>query len=815
VKSDPATNSSLIGIDERFKLSTQPSCGFISIAQISQSDHFLGRDIFKMPVNLPIHNPFHGHEDSKDHPTPSVAKSSIALDKDASNQSLSTVLSTPELRSALTLLVATVIVQMRGDVTAIFDPRFVTASVPAASVVPAAKAPSVASDGKTAVPSKADVGAAEKARKARESIINELSEKDVQDLKTAVLAYFDKWRDGVVKRIGEVVSSKDEAEKQAAAVEAKAGDGAQKIISERDEDKKITETVTESEGVHHPIKEKSKDSEELVDDSKVIINEQAEKMLQSLYPPVKTDLVTALSDTQRRLVLHAVMLLLLSLEHYTGYSRLLLLHLTSSLNLPLSFLSADESATAKTLLTAVALSADQETKDHEKASSHSRAWKVGLASVAGAAIIGVTGGLAAPLVAAGIGTLMAGVGLEATVAATYLGALAGSEMLIGGLFGAYGGSMAGKAMDEYSRAVSDFAFIPVHGHYHRPRKIQTEYRRLRVCVGITGWLTEREEVVKPWRVITPSMETFALRWELEALMNLGNSLTGVLKSTAWAYAKKKVIEKSILGVLFEALWPLSLIRVAKLIDNPFTIAMARADKAGAVLADALANKVQGSRPVTLVGYSLGARVIYSCLTALANKREFGLIENAVLLGTPASADSEDWRGPRTVVAGRLVNVYSTHDLVLAFAYRGMSLDLGVAGLQAVIGVPGVENVDVSELISGHMRYRFLSGSILKKIGFEDLDVELVEEEEDQMAQLEELEEKEREQREQEEKKEGKTEEELAHEVETDIEKRNKATAMDWAKAKLAESKDKLGDFWKSKDDVKDEKPAHAEAAKPT
>jgi hypothetical protein len=363
-------------------------------------------------------------------------------------------------------------------------------------------------------------------------------------------------------------------------------------------------------------------------------------------------------------------------------------------------------------------------------------------------------------------------------------------------------------MEEYSRAVSDFAFIPVHGnstakrsfHSHGQPEVQ---QRLRVCVGITGWLTDREEVVKPWRVITSTMETFALRWELEALLKLGNSLTGVLRSTAWKYAKKKFLEKTILGAMFEALWPLNLVEVAKIIDNPFSIAVARADKAGAVLADAIANKVQGSRPVTLVGYSLGARVIHSCLTALAKKKAFGLVESAVLLGTPGSADADDWRGMRAVVAGRLVNVYSTHDLILAYLYRGASFDLGVAGIQAVTGVPGVENVDVSELISGHLRYRFLSGSILKKIGFEDLDVGLVEEEEAQMKALEEEEEKERVEREEKDKKAGKTQEDIVKDVEMDVDKRNKDSMMEWAKTKLAHGKGKFDDLWHGKEGAGD------------
>ena len=87
------------------------------------------------------------------------------------------------------------------------------------------------------------------------------------------------------------------------------------------------------------------------------------------------------------------------------------------------------------------MSGEAETKKKVEENKDSRKWKVGLASVAGAALIGVTGGLAAPLVAAGVGSVMGGIGLGATAAAGYLGSVAGSTIIVGGLFGAYGGRM--------------------------------------------------------------------------------------------------------------------------------------------------------------------------------------------------------------------------------------------------------------------------------------------------------------------------------------------------------------------------------------
>jgi len=266
---------------------------------------------------------------------------------------------------------------------------------------------------------------------------------------------------------------------------------------------------------------------------------------------------------------------------------------------------------------------------------------------------------------------------------------------------------------------------------------------------------------------------FALRWELEALTKLGSSMESVVKSAAWTVAKKEIIARTIFASLMEALWPITLLKVSKVVDNPFSVGMSRADKAGLVLADALINKAQGERPVTLIGYSLGARLIFSCLMSLAERRAFGLVESCVLIGTPAPSDAAVWRAMRSVVSGRLINVYSENDYILAFLYRTFSIQYGVAGLEEAQDVKGIENVNVSKMVSGHLRYQYLVGSILEKIGFEDIDVDEVSREEETLALLEEQEKKE------EEKKTGEniSPEKEAAQMEKDVKEKTDKTMM--------------------------------------
>ncbi|CAK4032069.1 hypothetical protein DOTSEDRAFT_68674 [Lecanosticta acicola] len=670
-------------------------------------------------------------------------------------ESLTTVLESEEDRSALTILIADCTEAMRQAIIDVFDAKET-----------GKKQDLVAKTGDD----DSEQAAKDKAKDDKELAQREkeLNESKMLELKKAALEHFDAWRSSVIGRIGEVVNSRETAAKH------------KEHGSARKEEPKEDKDANAVSPMKFPDLPK--------------YDEEVQHKLMTLYPPIQNPLRN-LPEERRALILHSLLLLLLSLEHYHSESRILLLRMSTSLHLSIDFLVNDESKIARVLLTAAeSMSADDETKKAAEDNRVGRRWKVGLATAAGAALIGITGGLAAPLLAAGVGSVMGGLGLASTAAAGYLGTLAGSTVLVGGLFGAYGGRMTGKMMDQYAKEVGDFAFIPVRDH-HQPRKIEKEYRRLRVAVGISGWLTNQDEVVDPWKVLGVQMENFALRWELEALMNLGNAMTTMVTSAAWGFAKMQIIKHTVLGALSAGLWPLGLLRISRLIDNPFSVANYRAQKAGDVLADALINKAQGERPITLVGYSLGGKVIFTCLQRLAERKAFGLIESVVLIGTPAPSMAAEWRLIRSVVSGRVVNVFSTNDYVLGFLYRSHSIQMGVAGLQAVENVKGVENMDVSELVSGHTTYRNLTGTILKKIGFEDVDAEGLEEEEEALKMQEAKEEAERERSESEQKaKDGDTSkstegkdgvsDEYVNEMEKEIEKKNEKSYIGWMQEKM-------------------------------
>ncbi|CAM6083646.1 unnamed protein product [Calypogeia fissa] len=660
---------------------------------------------------------------------------------------LSTVLS-PAQRQQLTRLIANIIASMRKAVADNFDasqnslnPSSPVSKSPTNQSSAAAENPNI----DTATLSPEDEEKAKKeAKKEAERREKILSTPKLKELRVAALEFFHTWEESVLKRIGEVIDSAETAEKQ-----------------EQD-----------AEGVEPPKLEKTVVEENTQD-------EQVDTALHALYPAIPTEL-KELEHEKKVIVLNATMLLLLSLEHYLAHSRVLLLYLASSLELSVDVLNKGEIEIAQGLLSAAKkMSADEETQKRSEENQTARRWKVGLATAVGAAVLGVTGGLAAPLLSAGIGAVLGGLGLGTTAAATLLGTLAQSGILVGSLFGAYGGRMTGKMMDDYAKEVEDFAFLPLRASGRKKlnqngnNDDQTEDRRLRVTIGMSGWITGKEDIINPWRVISSASEVFALRYEIKSLLNLGNSMTTVISSAAWSVAKKQIIKYTIFATLNSALWPLNILKVRQVVDNPFSVAKTRADKAGIVLADALINKAQGERPVTLIGYSLGARVIYSCLMSLADRKAFGLVESAVFIGTPCPSDADAWCALRSVVSGRLVNVYSENDYILAFLYRTSSIQFGVAGLQAVENV-GVENVDVSKMVSGHLRYMHMVGVVLRKVGWGDLDLVEVEREVETLALLND---------------EGVAKgeengEEEEGELEKKVEEKNKRSYMQWAAEKL-------------------------------
>ncbi|KAI1428043.1 DUF726-domain-containing protein [Xylaria sp. FL1777] len=445
-----------------------------------------------------------------------------------------------------------------------------------------------------------------------------------------------------------------------------------------------------------------------------------------LYPPMYTALCN-LPKEKRALILHTMLLMLLGLDQYPTYSRIALIKLATAMEVPTYVLLQDEYRVSQALAQIIkGISAEEVAQKRAEEGKPAKRWRTNGNHNPGTP--GFSDVLAEPLVGAGIGTVFGGIGLSTSVTATLLGGIgaADSTVPVGTLFGLYGARQGGKTMDAYAKDIQDFALIPMHGSLQSelidPKDVPAENRRMRVTIGISGWTTEEHDFRYPWNAFGKLNEVYALRWELEALSKVGVALQTVVKSTAWSAARKDTARRNVFTSLKNSHWPEPLIKASKVIDNPWTVAMVRAEKTGLVLAEILTNKVQGERAVSLVGYGLGARIIYACLTSMSEKRAFGIVENVVLFGAPCPSEIRVWAAMKSVVTGRLINVYSRNDYLLGFLYRTCAWHFGIAGLQAIEGIPRVENVDLSDTISNHLHYQYHIGDVLLRLRWEDADL---------------------------------------------------------------------------------------------
>ncbi|XP_026224548.1 transmembrane and coiled-coil domain-containing protein 4 [Anabas testudineus] len=327
---------------------------------------------------------------------------------------------------------------------------------------------------------------------------------------------------------------------------------------------------------------------------------------------------------------------------------------------------------------------------------------IGLATVGGGTVIGVTGGLAAPLVAAGASAVLGAGG------AAVLGSATGIAIMAS-LFGAAGAGLTGYKMKKCVGAIEEFQFLPLNSGKH-----------LHLTIAVTGWLCSGKysSFQAPWCSLGECGEQYCLVWESRFLKDLGSAMTSLLDGLVSIVAQEALKYTVLSGILAALTWPASLLAAASVIDNPWCVCLNRSAEVGKHLAQVLRSRQQGKRPVSLIGFSLGARVIYYCLQELANDQgSEGVVEDVVLLGAPVDGSEKAWERMARVVAGKIVNGYCRGDWLLGFLYRSSAAQLSVAGLQPInIQDQRIINVDLSSVVKGHLDYMRQMDTILVAVG---------------------------------------------------------------------------------------------------
>ncbi|KAJ1301256.1 hypothetical protein OPQ81_003664 [Rhizoctonia solani] len=366
--------------------------------------------------------------------------------------------------------------------------------------------------------------------------------------------------------------------------------------------------------------------------------------------------------------------------------------------------------------------------------------------ILGGVAIGLTGGLAAPALLPFLPFLSAST----------------APIVLGSLFGVAGGGLAGNRVrkrwggverfefeqiaggneNSMPRATTSYAVYQRKGHGSGENGKTTGYREgtpggkqippslvATICVpGIV--LGSEDEGLCAYKdalattIARPTRDVFILKHSPDVMLSTGETLNTWIRNKLLSKAGKEVLARTAFNAVLAAVsLPMTIYSTTGLaLDNDWIRACDKAKKAGNLLSEVLKEKVQGERPVTMVGSSLGALVLFRALTVLAESEDMKepLIDSVFLISLPQVVSEREWAKVRKVVGRRIVNVYSSRDFVLAsvgrlhevFSGAGFG---GMAGLNAV-NVHGVEDVDMSEIIGGHFDINSNMPKILEIIG---------------------------------------------------------------------------------------------------
>ena len=269
-------------------------------------------------------------------------------------------------------------------------------------------------------------------------------------------------------------------------------------------------------------------------------------------------------------------------------------------------------------------------------------------------------------------------------------------------------------------------------------------------------MNDHLEIIWDWQA-TYSGELYTLTWETDFLLKLCRVATVLFLEISDTVGKQILLNALVGSVVAipSALWTASTV-----IDDPYQIISLRSKKAGIELAHCLLTSDE-HRPISLVGFSFGARLIFDCLLEIARHQELwqeqqnqkenadenveskrkglgfirrhrsldedkidyvrepaSIIEDVVLIGMPRILDRSEWITCREVVGGRLVNCFNRKDWIVSYminvrCFNAVSKTCGTHE----VDIEGVENFEVSEFASTHDRYLAAVPQILGKIGY--------------------------------------------------------------------------------------------------
>ena len=137
---------------------------------------------------------------------------------------------------------------------------------------------------------------------------------------------------------------------------------------------------------------------------------------------------------------------------------------------------------------------------------------MGLATVGGTLVIGLSAGLLAPVIGAGLAAGFTGIGVAGT--SGFLAGAGGTALITSGA-AISGGTIAVRASNRRMGAVRTFEYRPLHNN-----------KRVNLIVTISGWMNGKVDDVRlPYSTIDPVMgDVYSVLWEPEMLTSMGDTI---------------------------------------------------------------------------------------------------------------------------------------------------------------------------------------------------------------------------------------------------------------------------------------------------
>lgn len=155
---------------------------------------------------------------------------------------------------------------------------------------------------------------------------------------------------------------------------------------------------------------------------------------------------------------------------------------------------------------------DEHMEERRKKALKKRYVMMGLATVGGGLVIGLSAGLLAPVIGAGLAAGFTTIGVGGT--SSFL-AGAGGAAIITSSAAASGSLIGGRAANRRTGAVKTFEYRPLHNN-----------KRVNLIVTVSGWLTGKMDDVRlPFSTVDSIMgDIYSVLWEPEMLRSMGDTI---------------------------------------------------------------------------------------------------------------------------------------------------------------------------------------------------------------------------------------------------------------------------------------------------